>query len=378
MRTNVNTAMCRGMRRAAAMLVAACILSQSVASAQVRVGDVAKLKGQRTNKLMGFGLVVGLSGTGDGGEVNTTRRALIALHKRYAQPVLDIDELNASNVALVVVEASIPEHGAREGETTDVIVSALNGSTKSLKGGQLLMTPLQDASLTIPDIIAVAGGRVELNDPDIPTRGIIRLGATFEEDFLYTFIENGYVTLVLHEARASWAMADIIARAVNQELRSLNNTYEDTIPGRRRNEVEPDAAFALGPKNIRVKIPSWELPKPAWAISQILNTPLFVLPPQEARVVINRTTGRITVSGTVTISPTVLLIPGLGTVTVGGGEQASNSGVVGLDTQKIGGTEFQELLETLSRLKLSGKQMVETIQHLERVGSLSARLIYTE
>ena len=78
MRTNVNTAMCRGMRRAAVMLVAACILSQSVVSAQVRVGDVAKLKGQRTNKLMGFGLVVGLNGTGDGGEVNTTRRALIA------------------------------------------------------------------------------------------------------------------------------------------------------------------------------------------------------------------------------------------------------------------------------------------------------------
>ena len=67
MGTKANKATCVDMRPAAVMLAAACILSQTAASAQLRVGDVAKLKGERTNKLMGFGLVTGLPGTGDGG-----------------------------------------------------------------------------------------------------------------------------------------------------------------------------------------------------------------------------------------------------------------------------------------------------------------------
>lgn len=351
---------------------------QTIAAADTRVQDVARLKGQRTNKLMGFGLVVGLNGTGDGGEVNTTRRALMALHQRFEQPVLDIDELDSRNIALVAVEASIPEYGAHEGQEVNVVVSALNGSTKSLKGGQLLMTPLQDASLSIPDIIAVAGGRIDLPDADVPTRGIIRRGATFEMDFVYSFIENGNITLVLHDTSSGYQWADIVARAINQELASPRNALDTGAAGQSSQNAEPDAAVAIDPKHVRVKIPPWELPRPAWVISQILQTPLFVTPYPAARIVINRTSGKITVSGNVTISPTVLLIPGLGTVTVGSGQQAQNPGVVGLDTQKIGGVEFQELLETLSRMKLSGQQLIETIEHLHASGMVPAELKYTE
>lgn len=367
----------RGARTALPALLA--LATVSAARAEVRVQDVAVLKGQRTNRLMGFGLVTGLNGKGDAGEMNTTRRALIALHRRFEQPVLDIEELDPKNTALVAVEASIPQFGAREGQTVDVVVSALNGSAKSLKGGQLLLTPLQDATLTIPDILAFAGGRVELTDPDVPTRGIIRGGATIEEDFFYNFIEDGHVTLVLHDSHAGWPMAQLVARAINQELVSPALPADGQTGGAQAHGAEPDLAVAIGPKNVRVRIPPWELPRPAWFVSQVLQTPLFVLPYPQARVVINRTRKSVSLTGNVTISPTVLLIPGLGTVTVGGGGgAAANPGVVGLDTQKTGDVNFQELMNTLSRMKLTGDQLIDTIEQLQRTGTLHAQVIYEE
>ena len=129
----------------------------------VRVQDVARLQGQRTNKLMGYGLVVGLNGTGDGEKYASTMRALMSLHRRYAAPVLSEEDLKGNNsVAIVAVEVTIPEYGAREGETLDVVVSVV-GRAKSLGGGQLLTTPLQFAMFDPQDpstqqIFALAGG----------------------------------------------------------------------------------------------------------------------------------------------------------------------------------------------------------------------------
>lgn len=345
-------------------------------SAQVRVQDVAQLKGRRTNKLMGFGLVVGLNGTGDGEKINTTRRALIALHQRFEQPVLDINEIGAANAALVAVEASIPDYGAREGQAVDVYVSAVNSGAESLKGGRLLMTPLQDATLTLPDILAIAGGRIDLTDEEVPTRGVIRGGATIEEDLFYNFIDEGYITLVISDSHAGWSMAQLMAKAINQELTSPELSMQ--LSDEARQDVEPEAAVAIGPKNVRVKIPPWELPKPAWIITQVLETELFVMPQQEARVFINRLSKQVSFTGNVTISPTVLLIPGLGTVAVGGAGQAGPPGVVGLDTQESGGVPFQQLMDTLSKMKLSGEQLIGTIEQLSRTGTLHAQIVYTE
>jgi flagellar P-ring protein precursor FlgI len=343
------------------------------------VQDIARLQGQRVNKLMGYGLVVGLDGTGDGGKNRRTARALAALHRRFHQPIFEAADLrDDNNVAVAMVEVTIPEYGAREGQALDVVVSAL--AAKSIQGGQLLNTPLQFVMFDQNDpstqtIFALAGGRIDLTDEDQPTRGVIRGGAVLEEDFFYSFIDGDAVTLVLDDAHAGFPFTQMVARAINHDLANPADAADGAAA-----TLAADVAEAVGPKNVVVRIPNYELPRPAAFLSRVLQTPLFELPQPPARVLINRTTKNVSFTGTVRISPTVLQIPGLGTVTIGatGAADTGAVGVVGLDTEKAGGVEFQQLLDTLGKVKLTGKQTVEAIEHLHRTGTLHAQLIYTE
>lgn len=359
------------------------LVAMSTAAAEVRVQDVGHLQGQRTNKLQGIGLVVGLKGTGDGGKNPRTVRALGRLHQRYQQPLLDLNDLkDDNNVAFVTVEATIPEYGAREGQAVDVVVSAF--AAKSLEGGQLLTTPLQFAMFNPNDpstqaIFALAGGKLELTDPKTPTRAVIRRGATLEQDFFYNFVQEGTITIVLDDAQAGYPLAQMVARAINHELAnpSSGGLYDRTPEGELVAETEP--AVAIGPKNVVVRIPSYEQAEPAAFISRVLQAPLFVMPQQPARVVINRTTRSISFTGTVRISPTILQIPGLGMVNVGGASgEPPAPGVVGVDTSKSGGVDFQQLLDSLSQIKLTPQQMIDAVEQLHSTGTLHAQLTYRE
>jgi flagellar P-ring protein precursor FlgI len=356
-------------------LVLAAAWAVGSASAEVRVQDIARLQGQRTNTLMGYGLVVGLNSTGDGGQNEHTMRALMAMHQRFHQPVLSPEELKAAgNVALVAVEATIPEFGAREGQTLDVVVSAF--SAQSLAGGQLLTTPLQYAAFDADDpatqqILALAGGRVEILDTGNPQRGVIRAGCTLEADFFYHFIAGGSITLVLDDEHAGFPWAQLVARAVNHELQTVPPSPDTAPRGAGRAVVSGAFAEAVGPRNVRVRVPQYESTRPAGFISRVLQTHVFMTPKQPARVCINRTTGHVSFTGTVTISPTVLQIPGLGTLAVGDGSLAA-------DAQDATDVEFQELLATLGKLQLPPEQMVAAIEHLHHTGTLHAQLVYTE
>jgi flagellar P-ring protein precursor FlgI len=352
------------------------------ALAEVRVQDIARLQGQRTNKLLGYGLIVGLNGTGDGGKEPDTMRALMAIHRKFHQPVLGPDELkNANNVALVVVEATIPDFGAREGQTLDVIVSAFKA--ESLKGGQLLTTPLQFALFDENDpatqqILAVAGGRIDIPDVTVPTRGVIRDGCTLEADFFYNFILDGHITLVLDDEHDGPQWAQLVARAINHELRNPAGSTSVQPKGAGQIVLTPDLAEAVDFKNVRVRIPVYELARPTGFISRVLQTHVFMTPQTPARVCINRTTGHVSFTGTVTISPTVLQIPELGTLAVAGGEQAGPAGARAADRKGGGTVEFQELLNTLGKLQLAPEQTVAAIEHLYHTGTLHAQLVYTE
>ena len=362
-------------------VIAAAALA-AAALAEVRVQDIARLQGQRTNKLMGYGLVVGLIGTGDGGKNEHTMRALMAIHRKFHQPVLSSEELkNANNVALVSVEASVPEFGAREGQQVDVIVSAF--SAESLAGGQLLTTPLQyvlfdENNPATQQILAFSGGRVELPDAATPQRGVIRNGCTLEADFFYNFVLDGCITLVLDDTHAGFQWAQLVARAINHELKNpAAAEFLAKNPDARR-AVAAELAETIGPKNVRVRIPPYELARPARFISQVLQASVFMTPEQPARVFINRTSGNISFTGTVTISPTVLQLPGIGTVAIGAGPQADGDGAIAAGAKKGGNVAFQELLTTLSKLQLAPEQTVTAIEHLHRTGTLHAQLLYTE
>ncbi|MBI5865544.1 MAG: flagellar basal body P-ring protein FlgI [Planctomycetes bacterium] len=350
--------------------------------ADLRVQDVARLQGQRTNKLTGFGLVIGLDGTGDGAKSPATLRALMELHKVFHAPVLDVKELQANNnVAIVSVEVTIPEVGAREGEALDAVVSCI-GPAKSLKSGRLLTTPMQDSMLTIPSILALTSGRVEQLDPKNPKVGVIRGGCVLEEDFSYGFVKDGSITLVLDDSKAGYGWAQVVARAVNFELANPTEDAKRSNENDGRIVVDAEAAEAISARCVRVQIPPAEARRPAAFIARVLAAKVFAAPDAVATVVINRTTNQISFTESVVISPTVLQLPGLGTVSVGGGgsggQNAPAGSMVGLDSEKAAGTSFQELLTTLSKLQLPPEQVVQAVEHLHRTGTLHARLMYTE
>lgn len=352
------------------------LLLATAAAADVRVQDIARLQGQRTNRLMGYGLVVGLPGTGDGEKYAPTMRALMRLHERYHAPILtEADIKGNQSIALVVVEATIPEFGAREGQTIDITVSAV-GAAKSLRGGQLLTTPLQYAMFDEQDpetqyILALAGGQIVLPDEATPTRGIVRQGAVLEENLFYSFIENGALTLVLDDTHAGWTWAHMVARALNHEL---SNPMQDQPPELNeggRMVIEADRALALGPKSVLVRIPPYELGSPANYISRVLQTRLFMLPEQVARVTINRTTKNVAFAGNVTVSPTVLQLPGLGTVLIGRPSKTEDD-----QPGDVKPVEFKDLLDTLAAIKVTPDQLVSAIEHLHKTGTLHAQLQY--
>lgn len=381
------------------MVTVIAALLAPAAAAEVRVQDVARLQGQRTNKLMGYGLVVGLNGTGDGEKYVPTMRALMRLHQRFHSPVVELGEVRGNrSVALVAVEAQIPEWGAREGQTIDVTVSAI-GAAKSLKGGQLLVTPLQYALFDEQDpmtqgILALAGGRISLVSEAEPSRGIISQGATLEEDFIYSFIDDDRITLVLDDAHAGWPWAQMIARAINHE-------HSGALPlrtepgGEAADAGGADVAIAADPRNVIVVIPGYERSNPAAFISRVLQTPLFMLPQQQARVTINRATKTVSFTGSVRVSPTTLAVPGLGNVTIGRSESTGRNGAAGAEAPTrpapagtaapaasstarpaSAAVEFSEFLAALSGVKASPDQIIAAIESLQRSGSLHAQVQY--
>lgn len=354
--------------------VAIAMMLASTALADVKVQDITRLQGQRFNKLMGFGLVVGLDGTGDGDKYQSTMRALSELHKHYASPIQKLDELkNNNSVAIVSVEVTLPEFGAREGQRLDVVVSSL-GPAKSLKGGQLLVTPLQISPLAMAESaepLATAGGPITLTDPTNLKRGVIRGGANVDADLMYSFIDGDVLTLVLDETQASWSMAQMIARAINHEFTSMAGDAGADSPVTRV-VVRSDMAVAVAPNLVQVRVPQAELPRPAPFISRVQETSLYALPELPARIIINSVSKAIIARGKVTISPTTLNLAGM-SVTVGA--PAAGDAKDGAKTEAV---DFDALLAMMKKLQVPQAQIVQAVEQLARSGLLHAKLEYQE
>ncbi len=355
------------------------------AGVMARVGDVASLKGQGVNYLTGMGLVVGLDGTGDGDDYAMAMRPLAKALEFYANPVASVEDLqNTKNVAIVFLTATLPSDGAREGSRIDVQVSPF-GSCKSLTGGVLLPAPLLYPDRRVNAAFALAQGKVFLPNEEVPTSGIIEDGAVIQEDVIHSYIVRGaelpftnswvqpganYVTLVIEDSHASWTLAREIAQAADSEL---------AIPA----EV-PHPALAVDPKNVLVLVPDHEVDVPADWISQILELPLL-MSPGEARVVINRTTGTMSIRGNARISPVIVSHGGL-TITVS--SPSGDDGMIGAETQlqnfvalgpvQAGDTNVSALTEALNRLNVPIDDRIEIVRQIHELGALHAKLVFEE
>ncbi len=365
------------------VLMVSAVCSTSLGQVNVRIGDVTSLKGQSINRLVGTGLVVGLNGTGDGDQYEVAMRQLAQMLGRLAAPVGGLEELkDTKNVAIVMIDAVIPEHGVREGDRINVNVSSI-GSAKSLAGGRLVITPLMYHDLRIDKVFAYASGRVQIGADGQATVGLIEDGAKIEEDVLLGFAASGseipfsndwikpadqYVTLVLDKSHASWGLAVAIAEAINSEL-SLAADVERV-------------AMAVDLKNVVVWVPGFQRNDPASWIRDIqeLST---LMPPDEARVVIDRDSGTIVVSGDARISPVVVSQRGLTVNVFEPPVETSESRLVskqfvGLGTDDSVSTNVADLLRALNQLNVPIDDRIAILTQIQRAGKLHAKLVFKE
>src|SRR4051812_35777940 len=165
-------------RRAPFILIAVLLLGSRAEA--VKVADITRINGQRTNLLTGLGLIYGLKGTGDGGDFQPAIKPLASMLGKFADPATVTELTKVNNVALVSITATIPPTGVRDGDKVDVYVSSLGAAT-SLRGGRLFVTPLQ-GPLPGSGIFALAQGPVNLEDPSTPTVGKVLGGCVMEAD----------------------------------------------------------------------------------------------------------------------------------------------------------------------------------------------------
>ncbi len=271
------------------------------ARAQSRIKDLADVEGVRENMLVGYGLVVGLPGTGDRIR-NTpfTRESLVSMLERLGVNVRS-EFLDTDNIAAVMVTANLPAF-ATNGARLDIAVSAL-GDAQSLRGGTLLVTPLYGAD---NEVYAVAQGSVAVSGfsargqaasvtQGVPTNGRIANGAVVERELVYSLADRQSVRLSLRNP--DFTTATRMAAAINKRFNATMATVRDpgTVVLQR---ASGDAQFSGDMVSLLSLVEG-----------------LSVTPDQTARVVIDEASGVVVISEDVRIS-TVAIAQGSLTIAV--------------------------------------------------------------
>lgn len=354
-------------RRIILLTTLAALLAPAVSSYGVRIQDIARVKGAESSKLVGMGLVVGLPGTGDGGDFAPAIRPLAAMMQRLMDPNVVAHELrDVKNVAVVTITAKVPSSGVREGDEIDVQIASA-GPAKSLRGGRLFLTPLYGPKPGM-GVFAFAEGQLTFEGEEAQTTATIKNGATITENVLSRSMDEfGRMTLVLDGPNATWPMASTIATLIN-DLMAPDG---------------PPVAIAADQKNIIVQVPVREQRNPANFISQVLETQFDpTLVRTEARVVINERTQTIVMTDNVEISPVVISHEGLTITTITPPRQPTpeqpdvqENSFVALDPERRGGARLADLLAAFNQLKVPAKDRITILKEIHRTGKLHAKLV---
>ncbi len=341
----------------------------SVAYGRVKLESLCTVYGPQEVKLTGLGLVVGLNGTGDGGKNLPAMRALQAALQRMNAPAVLEELKNANNVAVVLIEATIPRSGIRRGQRLDGYVSSLMGA-KSLRGGRLLVSPLTIGKVDESQTPALASGPIYIEGSDILTTGKIPGGVLVMNNFMAEFIEDrkelGYfVTLLLETSHSSFHSASEVARVINAEFSFETNTNE--------------LAKAVSPGVIEVKVPDQYVSDPVRFLSLLLGVGIDN-PHTEARVVVNVKSETIVVTGEVEISPVVISHKNL-TVQVGDQglleSEPQSRFVPILDRDASQSPQrLDDLVKALNQLRVPTSDIIQILRELHRSGKLHA--VYVE
>jgi flagellar P-ring protein precursor FlgI len=359
-----------------ATLVATTLTLPAPALANSRIKDIIDIEGVRENQLLGYGVVVGINGTGDSlRNCAFTRQSLEAMMERMGVNTRN-SVLNTKNIAAVMVTANLPAFGTNGGRI-DVSVSAMCDSG-SLEGGTLIATPLQGAD---GEVYAVAQGSVAVGaftasgasgsslTRNVPTGGRIPNGAVIERELKFDLAAQTQIRLSLRNP--DFTTATRVAGAINAFTGA-------------------DCARATDSSTIRLTKPA-SFHDMAALISQIEL--LQIEPDQPARIVINETTGVIVMGDNVRVSKVAIA---QGNLTIQVDEQPSVSQpnplaqgqTVVVPQSKIsvtedkaklalvggGGVPLRELVNGLNALGVSPRDLIAILQALKASGALQAEI----
>lgn len=362
--------------------VSALLLASNASwAASSRIKDIAEFEGVRDNMLIGYGLVVGLNGTGDDmTNAEFTRQSLIGMLERLGVSIRDsagdTNSLKPDDTAAVMVTATLPAF-SRQGTRIDVTVSAL-GDAESLQGGTLLVTPLIGAN---GEVYAVAQGQVSSGwtasgnaasvTRGVPTSGRIANGAIVEREVSFDMANMETVSIALRNP--DFTTARRISQAINSYFGAALSTMTD-------------------PSTVKVFVPPRFQGRTVEMIADIEQ--LRVEPDQIARVVIDDRTGTIVMGENVRIS-TVAIAQGNLTIRITETPQVSqpspfsNTGqTVTVDRtdidvdegadNKLGivrqGVTLQELVNGLNALGVGPRDLINILQAVKAAGALQAEL----
>lgn len=352
---------CRPLRVVMLGVMAWWAVTGTPVEATTRLKNICRLKGQEENTLQGLGLVIGLRGTGDGGQYLPMIRSLATAMQLMGNPVGTPLELkDAKNVALVMVTARVPAAGARQGDTLDCQVSSIGGA-KSLAGGRLVLTPLQGPNLESSRVFAFCEGALTLDDPANPTVARVHGGCRLEEDFFNAFTLDGKLTLVLDPYHADFETAQDVAEAINSSL------FQSQLGSRSGSRP---LARAISAVNIEVELPVDYRDDPVLFVSQLMG--LTITDPQgEARVVINERAGSVVIGADVEILPVVVTHKNL---VVEAGVLPTDP-FIAVDSTGSQNPKLKTLVEALAAVKVPTDDVIEIIRGLDKNGKLLGRLV---
>ena len=353
------------------------LAAPAMAQMQHRIKDIADFEGIRENMLVGYGLVVGLNGTGDDlGSAVFTRESLIGMLERLGVNARDT-ALDTDNVAAVMITADLPPF-SRQGTRLDVTVSAI-GDAESLLGGTLLVTPLLAADGEVYAVaqgaVAIAGfsagGNAETITRGVPTVGRIANGAIIERELDFELAKMRTVKVALRNPDLTTAQR--VARTINAFLRA-------------------PAARSLDPATVQVSVPESYNGDAVAMLTDIEQ--LRVETDQVARVLIDERSGVIVMGENVRIS-TVAIAQGNLTIRVTETPQVSqpnafaNTGdteVVDRTTIEVdedadrrlavlpSGISLQEMVNGLNALGVGPRDMITILQSIKAAGALQAEI----
>lgn len=341
----------------AGVLTQATTLAHAAAAGQLaRIKDVATIEGIRDNQLVGYGLVVGLRGTGDSSQTVFPAQTLISTLERMGITVPQTGANSASNMqvknmAAVFVVATLPPF-TRPGFKMDITVSSA-GDARSLEGGILLMTPLYgpdgqiyaqaQGALVLGGYMASAGGNTRLSNH--PTTARIPGGALVERGVPFDLKQMHVVSVLLNDA--DFHTAERMAASIDKALGGKRAHAIDS----RRVEVAaaPDEDIAV-------------------LLDKVEQVEVDVYP--RARVVVNERTGTVVIGGKVRLQPVSILHGGLSVNVIAENEVSQPNAFSGGTTQVIQQTTVQAVDKPVNRIELKeGATVEDLVQELQRTGA---------